>query len=340
MENLFKWLVAIFSGTFFLGANALPSEKQSLYFWPTPIKQSSVSDSRMPFLWPDYQVLLHDRDDKKKYTCAAITEQSSCYLSNLFHPEDDSPIKIVRDGRLKFWGLEIPGGSIQRDANIRLLEPISGYFFACLGTLDEHELEKIERVFYVPEPFLVEPGLEFDSEYFKIAAKLYSNFQNNLCAENKNEVPSLLKNKIKVILEAMLFKPSQSIMTDAAIVTFTVLFNKILFSSNGLWMKVTLEEIKNFVLRRIENFPEINELAWAQRNYESFLDFIILTRQNTPLHKYQYITISRALGLNQAQQLFDQFPLSQLVTSNRISIINLNIGNKTSTHFVPGEFYE
>lgn len=330
-----------YSNTFLLAVFVILFSSSGLaaaefHFWPTPIRIADPETSGVLFEWPDYEVILQTKDNAT-YTPAKISDELADQFTKTFALEEDSPIMVYQNKDRGEWGFRIPGGFRLRRENLKLLPAMEMHFSNCLSTLSEEDLIAVEEVLLSPLSFLGADGVKLTDTHKAIAKTLQANFQANRCKDRVSEISDLLRERIRSFLSVIL---SDSEITRDSFVgrqlVLTQLFHDLLFSTNGLWVRTTLGLIKEFVEKRLLSSPVVKDKTSIERDYDSFIDFVLMSKDTSGLTKESYLTIADATGISSIIDIFNDFPLNQLVSNGNLIVINLHIGTHQSTLFFKG----
>lgn len=302
------------------------------HFWPTPVTLENPEESGFLYTWPEYRVLLQEKNAQGTYTPAAISDALAGELSRLFKPASGSVIQIARDATAKTWGLEIPGGHALRSENSQLLQPIAQDFVSCLSTLTPDELTEMKLVLMQPGTFVT----TLDQGKMDIAAKMFENYKANRCQNGTTTVPNLTKSEVEMYLTVLLTGATDARVTDGDLLVLTRLYHDLLFATQGLWVRVTLATLKAHIAGAMGGFPVPLRQDWLNSDYSSFVDFVLLTRDTSGLSKAQYLDLASLCGMNSVSQIFSTFALKQCSTQGRVSMIHVVLGASRAVYFVKG----
>lgn len=320
-------------------STAAQAAQVNLYFWPGPITQEDPTSSGSLYAWPSYEVLLQNKSTQGVYSPAIISDSMATELALRFKADAGSPIKIMRDGSTKTWGLSIPGGSELAASNQTLLEPMLQGFANCLASLTSDELDRMKEVIYAPLTFLDSSSgtVRFDEEQRRIAAKMYETYKNKRCEGGTTVVPELTKKTSRRYFNTLLtgLNPDASV-TDGSLLVLTNLYKDLLFASKGLWIRVTLAELQTFIGDVLARFPSLANTDWLDKDYSSFVDFVLLTRDKSGLSKDQYLKLANACGVDAVSQIFSSFPLKQCSNQNRLQVVHLFLNTSEAVLFLGG----
>lgn len=289
----------------------------------------------MPYGWPEYEILLQRKITEAKYIPIELPKASKEILWYMFYPPHAVPIKLVKNSTSNAWGLKIADNAALEDSYMYFMKPMFNYFLSCLGTLNDAELKTLKNVFAYPA---LKDATFSNDETAKIDNKLASNLRRNQCGGKKRDVPAWLTYNVDRSLEKILtLENFEEQPLDPEILRFALIFNQFIFSFDGLWMLVTMQEIKNYVTRVMENFPEIKNEGLKINNFNSFLDFIDTNFRISGLSNEQYKLILWALNINKGSQLLDEFLFKDYMQSNKLKMANISVNTKSSTYFFRGE---
>lgn len=314
------------------------SAVNDLHFWPTSVSVASPSDVQVLFAWPEFKVLLQTKGETS-YLPAKISNALAKRLSLLFAPEKGEPIEVYFDEDKHEWGLSIPGGVQLRQENQKLLLIMEKQFSDCLSTLNEDDLVTMESVFYAPISLLDSDGKVKLSEHEKAVAKaMHARFQTDRCSGGKSLVPALLLERVHRFLSAIITGSWDSFGSNVERqAVLTELFRQLLFSKNGLWVRASLDTIRDFVEKRFVLGGKIKDESVLERDYESFIDFILMAKETSGLTIKQYVSIADQTGVHSLVDLFADFPIKKLISQGNLAVTNLHIGSQESTFFFKGE---
>jgi hypothetical protein len=309
-----------------------------MYFWPTAVTNNYDSESYL-YGWPNFKVLLQTKNDKGNYYPAEIDEHISNQMNLIFRQEVDSPIRIFRDNISGHWGLYIPGGSALSINNIQLLRLMVDKLLACMRSLSQEEFNRLSRVFYSPGSYISPAGsIDIDKPQQMVAAKLFEKIKSNTCSEETGVIPDLFEKRISAYFAQLLTgKNEQITVTDGELLVVTTLFRDILFSPHGLWVKAALAKIKEHINNQMEQYPIHKDKTWFGQNYQSFIDFVLLTKNHHRLSKNQYLDVAKVCGINSLIKVFDSCNLLDLIEEEKIITLTLEIGLKKSMHIFKRE---
>lgn len=312
--------------------------QSDFHLWPTLISVANPEETGVLFSWPEYQVILKTKNESG-YSNATVNSAMADYLTKQFTPAEDSPIEIYRDVASSTWGLTIPGGPILREENRELLAAMAEKFITCLSTLSLAELYALDAVITTPLNYLSGAGGEgLNPSHHEAAATLLKNFEKNRCATTANvaAINKTLRTGVNDFLAAFLTGKGNSLYTlPGTQRVLASLFKDFLFSSKGLWVRVTLAHIQDFVEKQMANAPFL-ETSFVERDYDSFVDFVLLTKDTTKLTLAHYLAIAQAMQVNTVADAFKLFPLMRAFTSDRFRVVNMQIGSRKATFFVGG----
>lgn len=300
------------------------------HFWPTPVTLEDPEETGYLWAWPEYQILLQEKDAQGRYWPAAIGDNFADELGRIFKPASGSVIRIVRDATAKTWGLEIPGGHVLRAENSQMLQPMALDFVNCLSTLAADELAEMKQVLNLPRSFVN----DLDQRKKDIAARMLSNYKADRCQNGATPVPDLTKSEVKRYLTTLLTGESDGRVLDGDLLVLTSLYHDLLFATEGLWVRGTLAVLRAFIVAAMSDFPMPTRQAWLDVDYSSFVDFVLLTRDNSGLSKAQYLELASICGVSLVNQVFSPFPLKQCSTQHRVVVVRLVLGTATAVHFV------
>lgn len=298
------------------------------HFWPTPIFLEDPEASGYLWAWPEYQVLLQARDAQGVYRPAVISDRLATELARLFPLPSGSAIHVVRDATT--WGLEIVGGHVLRAENAQLLPAMAQDFVNCLSTLTEVELLEMQMVLSQPRGYV--RGL--DQGQKDVAAKMMSNYRLNRCQNGVTQVPDLTRSEVKRYLAVLLTGQADSRVWEGDLLVLTSLYHDLLFATDGLWVRATLGAMKAVILGVMGSHPFPLRLDWLGQDFNSFIDFVLLTRENAGLSNAQYVDLAGLCGVSATSQAFSPFPLSQCVAQQRIDLVRLVLGSSSAAYFV------
>lgn len=318
----------LFLSLFATGASA---KNRELYFYPTSI--TNFAEGYL-YAWPSFKVLLHDKDQNGAYRPAVINDIMANELDMLFKPTTDSPVNLYRDQTQGYWGFNVTGGARLKKENALMADFMTSAFLSCVSTLELDEISQILGVAYSPASYVAPDGSVNVTAEMTIAQKMFDNYKNDQCSEGSSVVPELLKKKVSAILTQLLTGTSDStVMTDGEIMVFTTVWNKLLFSPQGLWVRAVLSHIKTVVENQIKDFPFVDNSDVLNKDYESFVDVVLSNGRNGLMSKEQYLGIAKICGINSALSSFKACPLNSLSQSGRIEDVTLVIGDKKASYY-------
>lgn len=328
----FKSSVVVW-GVLIAFGSSLEAAVSELHFWPTPVVPYDHERDGGLFGWPEFQVTLHQKNNAGSYTEAAIDDDMARSLNIIFAPKAGSPIQTVRGESSSSWGVTIPGGSALSEANAQLIDPMLTDFIACLGTLDEGKLDRMKEVIYQPASFIANNGVALDQDQTNIAAEMYATYQGSRCKNSRMVVPELMKSKSRIYLTAMLTGNRTAESSEGALLVLSTAFKDLLFGAKGLFVRVALAKIQGFLTERLKVFPALPQGDWFSRNYESFIEYILLTEEEEGFSKEHYLRLGEACGIKTLNDAFKPFPLKSMIADGTLRVITLNLGTTQSTHF-------
>lgn len=319
-------------------AAALEAAQLHLSFWPTAIVQQDPDSTGSLYAWPEFKVLLQNKSASSVFSPAEIDRLTAAQLTTLFAPKLGSAIEIMRDEANASWGMAIKGGSNLRQENLELLEPMVQSFISCLATGNEQEVDRMKEVIYAPH-LLLSPsgGLNISEEQRQIANRMAANYERNRCEGGSASIPELVQNKVRQYFTVMLRGQGRDVeVTDGVLLVLTNLFKDLLFAPKGLWVRSVLAKIQEHITERMKSFPAVQDGSWLERNYDSFIDFVLLTKNQHGFNKHQYLNIAAACGVDDIGDAFKPFLLKQCLTSGQLLALHLHLGSNDSTHYLKG----
>lgn len=316
-------------------SRAAPTE---LHFWPTPVIQHNPEEEGTLYGWPHLKVILQNKDAAGSYSPAAIDGLLAFRLNAMFLLSSESIFHTFYDESKAQWGFNIPGGSQLRTVNQEMLEPMLQSFVSCLSALSEPELSILEPVFYAPNSLISHNGtLMLDQELKDVVSKMTANYYTDRCSKSQTSVPNTIKNRSRSYLSALLLGIDNIVeVNHGTLLVLTSLYSELFFSANGLWVRVALSKIQELVSARLATLAPVIDDSWLEKNYSSFLDYILLTRNIQGFNKHHYLDLAEACGIKNISDIFRKFPLKEMLERKEISILHLSIGKTRSTIFVKG----
>lgn len=327
-----KFISQFFMISIFFSQNIV-AENAELHFWPTLITTTSdPMSSGVLYTWPDYSVVLHTKKDTT-YVPVKIDNAFAEQLSQFFVSDENSPVRVERNASLSMWGLTIPGGARLRSQNAALLAPMTKKFTECLSTLTDDERNLMEDVIAFPLSVIIGGRVQLSPEHRAAAAAMFARFKTDRCIK----VSITLQKKTEKMLAVLLCGDTQGTVLPTEIMAQTMLFQELLFSSQGIWVRITLAILQNFITERLIKIPSFEDQTVFEQDYLNFLDFVFTTKGSSNLTIEHYLSIANVLSLHTIADAFKSLPLKQLNENGHIVITTLHIGNQHSTLIRRGE---
>lgn len=308
------------------------------HFWPTAVVQHNPEERGTLYGWPQLKVILQKKDAIGNYSPASINSLLASRLNTMFRLNSESIFQIFYDESKAQWGFNISGGSQLRAVNQEMLEPMLQSFVSCLSTLSEDELSILEPLFYAPNSLISNNGtLIIEQEIKDVALKMTANYYRDRCSESQTSVPYLIKTRSRSYLSALLLGIRNIVeVNQSTLLILTSLYSELFFSANGLWVRVALSKIQEFVSARLATLAPPIDSIWLERDYANFLDYILLTRNINGFSKQHYMDLAEACDIKNISDIFKEFPLKKMLEKGKISILHLYIGKSKSTNFIQG----
>lgn len=321
---IIAWMMLSFN------ANAIKSE---MHFWPTPIKAHDTERDGTLFGWPHFSVLLSEKLNDGNYAPAQIDNQLKEKMDDFFPLEPDDVIERFYDPSTAQWGFRISGGNRLKPQHKQMIEPITQAFILCLNSLSSEQIHEIKTVFYAPATHL--PGGENYArpQLQQAVNAMETNYKKNRCSKKNFNTPDLVKDKINLyisnMIDSSLARPS---ITDGEFLVFTNTFHDFLFSKDGVWVRTALKKIHEFLEKAIKNHPSIEDKQWLNKNYESFIDYILLTFKQSGYDKNHYLSIARKFKITSIFDMFNNLKIKDSIDSGHINIIDIYIAKIKSNY--------
>lgn len=152
------------------------------------------------------------------------------------------------------------------------------------------------------------------------------------------KIPARLREKIHSVLSVILSGSGNGFDSVSGIqLVFTKLFHKLLFSPNGLWVRTTLALMQEFIGKRLTLLGAVvKDKTVLERDYESFIDFVLMSKGSSGLAKEHYLSIAKATAIESIADIFKNFPIKQLIHKDILKVVNFHIGTHQSTFFFTG----
>jgi hypothetical protein len=320
-------------------AAAQTSSKNTYSFWPTAVSVADPDTTGLAWSWPEYKVLIQQQTEQGVYVPSKFSPTLAKGLSDIFAPAAGAPIKVEYDASTMQWGLHIPGGEA-RPENEVLVAPFADAFANCLKTLNDAEASLMIQVVYSPASFL-DAGrgeAKFTPDYTAAAAKMAANYRSNRCDGGTTEIPNLAKTTSRKHVSALLTGQSDSLGSmNGSLLPLAQLHKELFFSSKGIWVRITLAEIQKHIKERLVKYPSLANTDWTRSDYKTFLDFVLMTRDNSGLTKDQYLFLANGCGIKEVAQIFSEFPLKQCIAQQKVGLLPIQLGNDQGLLFLKGD---
>lgn len=304
-----------------------------LEFWPSEVITLSPEESGTLYSWPQFFVPLQYLK-KEGYEWANIDDEEASQLNEIFFT-NNSLIRSFRKGQA--WGLYIPGGNVLQPSNIEMLEPMLKDYAACLSSLSEEEVDYMSSIIETPQILSNGNRLSNDAEAKKIATKMFRNYVDTRCKKHRTKVPLGLINKMRTYIKAFLIGNTFSApVYEPILLNISVLHYELFFSVKGIWTRVALQKIKDFVIDRLKTFPVLED-NYLKNNYKNFIDYIVSTRREMNFSRNHYLQMANINDINSLLSIFHEFPLSSWLKKGKIKHLHLAIGRQKASLFLKGK---
>ncbi len=347
---LFKKLILLTHGFgFALGCMALVSLSSTpllaqedpswrhLLFLPTPITTNPSTDPENPYSWPSFKLVLHEKAGDQLLP-AAVDGHLLERLEAVFPAGDDGLIQKINGPEAGGWGLEIPGGSKLRSENILLKDDMTRDFGKCLAVLSEREVELVKSVLYNLDDTMNMLGEVRLSEETSTAIQTMQNqYAKDRCATAAGALPSYTIALIDRFMNRLLSgsDPSDSI-SDQDLIALTQIFKGLLFSNEGLWVRVSLERMQSKLATNLQKTAEAKQLDWLSKPFSGFVDFVVATRKVSGLSKEDYLTLANSCGVSDVSAIFSDFLVENCRQSQKLQLVDIAVGDSKGLVLLPG----
>lgn len=313
------------------------SSWRHLSFLPSEVMSTAPTDSENPYSWPSFQVVLHEAEGEQ-WKPARIESPLRERLETVLALDANSLIKPVRGENGELWAFEIPGGSTFKKEYLQLQGDMSRDFRACLATLTEREIELVKNVLYnLGETMNIMGELNLSAETLTAVQTMSKNYQQDRCAAGTRELPDYTQALIDRLMARLLSgeDPSDAI-SDQDLIAMTQVFKDLLFSSEGLWVRVSRERIQSELTARLQQLAKVDQLDWVNKPYVGFVDFVIATRGASGLTREDYLTLAQSCGVDDVMAIFSDFSVAACQQKESLDLVDISYGDVKGLLLFPG----
>lgn len=312
------------------------SPRRQLAFLPSEVTETASTDSENPYSWPSFQVTLQEAAGEQ-WVPAEISGALRERLEAAFALPNESLLQAVKGTSGELRGFEIPGGSNYKKEYLQLQGDMSRDFARCLALLGEREIELVKSVMYnLSEAISILGEVNLNAETLAAVQTMTENYRQSRCAGNPGPLPDYTLALIDRFMGRLLSgeDPSDAI-SDQDLIALTQVFKDFIFSSEGLWVRVSRDKIQSEVTQRLQQLARIDQLDWVSKPFIGFVDFVVATRGSSGLTREDYLTLAESCGVNDVMAIFSDFSVEACHQSERLDIVDIVYGDAKGLVLLP-----
>ncbi|WP_027708169.1 hypothetical protein [Zooshikella ganghwensis] len=293
-------------------------------FWNRPVEISRNPD--VLYFPPKVAVTLVDQNKQPVQISHRLYQLLS---SNL---EDYFPGVVVDDFVDNYWDIKVQP---QVGENNSIFLP---YFMqmtvACMKSLtvldDAFELEKaiIDSDEYVANAGDVEQVIKaLLGKYQPIANKMLQAYKKDRCdlSNNNYRMAPVVQERLMLVLEKVLKGKNDFRVSSADLFVFSKTFESFYFGSQGLWVRKSLNLLKETLTSTLGKFTSIASISAFEKEHDSFWQFL----RETSLVDQEIKNITDYCVVN-TDDLFQPFSFTDCKAQSPLMLIKLTLGNQSS----------